>query len=104
MTREQAIAFHDSGAWRKLSPATLALFQLTQSKLGVPFGEFHKAVEIALGRPVWTHEFALNREGLLAELQGKAATPSLEEVIGLIPSEKLLVLALPRTRARPKEA
>lgn len=71
MTREQAIAFHDSGAWRELTPETLALFQMTQDKLCVPFGEFHKAIEQALGRPVFTPEFDLNRDGLLAELQGK---------------------------------
>lgn len=91
-TREEAVAFHDAGAWRKLTPPTLALFQLTQDKLCVPFGEFHRAIEIALARPVYTHEFGLNREGLLAELQGKADAPTLSDVIALIPAAKLVLL------------
>lgn len=73
LTTEQAIAFHDSGAWQKWDAKTRALFQMEQACLCMPFGEFHKAVEDALGRPVWTHEFGLNRDGLLAELQGNCA-------------------------------
>ncbi len=91
MTREQAIAFHDSGAWRAMSQQTLALFQMTQDCLCVPFGTFHKAVEQTLGRSVFTHEFGLNRDGILAELQGKGEAPSFEEIIAMLPGEKLIV-------------
>ena len=72
LTTEQAIAFHDSGAWEKMTSQERAVFQMAQDKLCMPFGEFHKAVEEALGRPVWTHEFGLNRDGIRAELEGKA--------------------------------
>ena len=33
-------------------------FQLYEERLCMPFPLFHKAVEEALGRPVYTHEFA----------------------------------------------
>lgn len=92
LTTEQAIALHDSGAWKKWDAKTRALFQMEQDKLCIPFGEFHKAVEEALGRPVWTHEFGLNREGLLAEMQGKATAPSFAEVLALLPADRTVVV------------
>lgn len=58
LTREEAIAFHESGEWQDMRPIDRARFQLEQRKLCMPFGVFHEAMEEALGRPVWTHEFA----------------------------------------------
>lgn len=92
LTREQAIAFHDSGAWQKWDAKTRALFQMEQDKLCMPFGEFQKAVEEALGRPVFTHEFGLNRAGLLSELQGKATAPSFADVLALLPTDRTVVV------------
>ncbi|MDR1218976.1 MAG: hypothetical protein LBK73_05130 [Treponema sp.] len=43
--------------------------------------------EEALGRPVYTHEFELNREGLMKELFHGAPAPTPEEAINLIPEE-----------------
>jgi hypothetical protein len=94
LSREQAIALHDSNAWQKWDAKTRALFQMEQDCLCMPFGEFHKAVEDALGRPVWTHEFGLNRDGLLAELQGKATAPSFAEIVAMLPAEKTVVAVL----------
>jgi len=94
LTTEQAIAFAESGAWQKLDAKALALFQMEQDKLCMPFGEFHKAVEETLGRPVWTHEFGLNRDGLLAEMQGKASAPSFAEILALLPADRTMVVAV----------
>jgi hypothetical protein len=93
LTKEEAIALHDSGEWKKWSHEQRAVFQMNQECLCMPFGVFHEAVEKALGRPVWTHEFGLNVEGLKAELAGKQDAPTMAEIIGLIPAEKLLVVA-----------
>ena len=92
LTIEQAIAFHDSGAWKTMSAKERAVFQMQQDKLCMPFGEFHKAVEEALCRPVWTHEFGLNRDGIRAELEGKAKAPTFVEILAMLPTEKTIVL------------
>ena len=91
LTKEQAIAFFESGAWRQMDAKQRALFQMGQDRLCMPFNEFHKAVTEALGRPVWTHEF-VNRAGLLAELEGKAEKPTFEQVLALLPADKTVVL------------
>lgn len=53
---------------------------------------FHEAVEKALGRPVWTHEFGLNWDGLKKELMGEAPAPTMQEIIDLIPEEKRIIV------------
>lgn len=92
LTREQAIAFHDSGAWRKMDAMARALFQTEQDKLCMPFDEYHKAMQEALERPVWTHEFGLNREGLLAELKGKVPPAKFEDIVALLPPSKTVLV------------
>jgi hypothetical protein len=71
LTYDEAIAFYDSGAWQKMGVHERALFQMEQNLLCMPFDEFHKAVEQSLGRPVFTHEFAISRDRLLAQLRSK---------------------------------
>jgi hypothetical protein len=93
LTREQAIAMHDSGAWRSWTDIERASFQMIQRCLCMPFDEFHKSLEAAIGRPVWTHELGLNHESLLRELAGIDGHPSMKQIIGLIPPEKLLIAA-----------
>jgi len=95
LTTEQAIAYHDSGAWKKLTAYQRASWQLGQDCLCMPFDVFHKAMKDALGRPVWTHEFGLNREGLKAELENRAPRPTFDDVMNLIPTEKLIILEVP---------
>jgi hypothetical protein len=85
LTTEQAIAFHNSGAWKAMSAKERAVFQMQQDKLCMPFGEFHKAVEETLDRPVWTHEFGLNSDGIRAELEGKAKAPTFAEILAMLP-------------------
>ena len=70
MTKEEAIAMYDSGWWKDKTAKEIVAFQLYEDRLCLPFAEFQKAVESALGRSVWTHEFA-DRDGLKAEFEGK---------------------------------
>jgi hypothetical protein len=94
LTREQAIAFGESRAWESMSEAQRARFQIEQNRLCMPFDVFHRAVEKTLGRPVWTHEFGLNRDGLRAELAGTGPAPTMKKIIAMLPADKVLLVAL----------
>lgn len=78
--------------WETMSARDIALFQLKVKYLCMPFDVFHKAIEKALGRPVWTHEMGLNWKGLMKELLGEKPTPTMEEIINLIPKEKRMIV------------
>ena len=59
MTKDQAIAFSESGWWKDKTSCEIAALQLYEPRLCLPeFLIFHRAVEAALGRPVTTCEFA----------------------------------------------
>lgn len=60
--------YGDNHWWTSEDPVTIATYQLFEEILLVDFGIFHKGLETALGRPVFTHEFGLNQEGLKREL------------------------------------
>jgi len=81
MTKKEALEFHDSGKWKDMSHKELALFQLKEEKLCVPFSTFHEAVEKAIGRPVFTHEF-VKPDLLIAEIEsGVAKEKSLQDIV-----------------------
>lgn len=86
MTRERAIELAKSGWWKGLPAEAIVAFQLYEPLLCMDFGDFHEAVEKALGRPVWTHEFASTR--LQEEFEGKKPKPSMAEILSLIPEDK----------------
>ena len=60
-------------------------FSSSKTSSVLPFDVFHEAVGQALGRPVYTHEFGLNREGLQQELMGDAPPPTLQDLLDLLP-------------------
>ena len=91
LTREQAIAFGENKLYERMTKRQIAEFQLEQQKLCVPFDVFHEAIEEALGRPVYTHEFA-HPELLKQELCGEKPTPTLEEILDLIPEGKRILI------------
>jgi hypothetical protein len=93
MTQEQARALFGTGWWEGKSADELALFQLFEPLLCMPFPVFHSAVEQTLKRPVWTHEFA-DFERLQAELLGQRPKPTMDEIMDLIPAHKRLVIGL----------
>ena len=95
MSEEEAKKLYDEEFWKPLSHRERATFQLYSKRLCMPFDVFHEAVEKALGRSVWTHEFALNYSGLIKELNGEAEPPSFQEIVELIPEEKRIILCVP---------
>lgn len=90
--KEMAISLFESGWWKERPAKEVATFQMFTVELSMPFTEFHRALEEALGRPVWTHELGLNADGIRAELLGERPAPTMEEIIGLIPVEKRIVI------------
>ena len=92
MTKAQAIALGESKFWESMTHRQIAEFQMCEKKLCMPFSVFHEAVEKTLGRPVFTHEFGLNYQGLKDELFNGEAAPTLEEIINLIPEEKRIIV------------
>ena len=96
LTKEQAIKFAESKIWEteNWTARQIVEFQLFQKILCMPFDVFHEAMEKALGRPVYTHEFGLNVEGLKKEFLGEKSPPTLEEIIQMIPAEKRVVVML----------
>lgn len=93
MTRKQAKALAETGWWKNRTPEDIVSFQLFEERLCMDFGEFHLAVEKALGRPVWTHEFAYADE-LKKEFLKEKPAPTFDEILNLIPEAKRIVLRI----------
>lgn len=93
MKKEEAISLAETIWWKDVDYHDRAKFQLFEEKLCMPFSIFHEAIEKALGRPVWTHEFgSVGIEGLRAEFLGDKPPPLFDEIIGLIPAEKRIII------------
>jgi hypothetical protein len=95
MTKEEAIRFADTKWWETVSNKEIVAFQLFENKLCLPFDRYPAAIEDVLGRPVYTHEFGLNVEGLRAEFRKERGPATLEEIIALIPAEKRVLIVAP---------
>jgi len=94
LTKEQAISFAESKSYEGMSSKEIAEFQINQEKMCMPFEIFHEAVEKTIGRPVFTHEFGMNFEGIKDEIMNGAEPPSFDEIMSLIPKGKLIVGAI----------
>lgn len=93
LTEEQAVRLGESEWWKRATQRQIVGFQLFCDRLCVDFGVFHKAVEVVLGRPVWTHEFAQsNVDNLRREFLGDKESPTMKDIIALIPEDKLMIL------------
>lgn len=92
--KEKAIELAESNWWELCDHREIAEFQLLTKELCCPFAVFHEAIEKSLGRPVWTHEFGMNYDGIVAEFLGERESPSMEEIIGLIPEEKRMIVGI----------
>ncbi len=53
--------------------------------------EFHRVLEVALNRPVFTHEL-VNPESLLKEMYGEKEPPTFDDILAMIPKEKRVVV------------
>jgi hypothetical protein len=91
LTKGEAIALYDSKVWENWTNEQIVRFQLFQDKLAIPFGRFHEAIESVLGRGVFTHEFAY-RESLIEQYLGCKEPPTFNEIMDLIPKEKVLLI------------
>lgn len=91
ITKEQAILIYNSGLWLDWTPEEKVKFQLYQNRLAMPWGEFCGAMNTVLGRRVFTHEYA-NKEALQAEFEGKVAAPTFEDILKMIPSDKVIII------------
>lgn len=95
LTEKQAIAMVKSKVWKNWTNEQIVRFQLFQDRLCMPFGRFHEAMEEVLGRPIWTHEFtSTNHPNLCKEYLGEKPKPTMDEIIGLIPEEKLIIIGI----------
>jgi len=94
LTQEEAIELAETTFWEKMTHREIAVFQMFEPRLCMPFGVFHEAIEKTLGRPVFTHEFGLNADGIKKELMGEGPAPTFEEVMNMIPAEKRIVVVL----------
>jgi len=91
MTKDQATKMAGTEWWKDMDAREIVAFQLYEPLLCMDFGDFHGAVEEALGRPVWTHEFA-NTDQIKAEFEGTADPLTLVQIMELIPEEKRIVI------------
>lgn len=91
-TEAEAIKFGNGKEWEKLSVSELAAIGLFQRLLCLPYVKFHEAIEKHFKRPVFTHEFGLNYEGLQKEYFGTIPAPTMEQIIDLIPEEKRILI------------
>jgi hypothetical protein len=94
--KEKAIELAKSEFWKTMSKREIAEFQMATAELCTPFDVFHEAMEDSLGRPIWTHEFALNFEGLWKELRGEVEAPTMDQILEMIPAEKRVILVIDR--------
>lgn len=94
LSQEEAITFYEGRKWEPMSERERAAFQMYQDRLCMPFEVFHAAVEKTLGRPVFTHEFGLNREGLIAELHKDIPAPTFDQILALIPEDKRAIVVV----------
>jgi hypothetical protein len=79
LSETEAIDLYNNEEWNNWTNEEIALFQLNQQRLCVPFRKFHESVETLLDRPVWTHEFARPAD-LIAEYEGKVGQPSMGDI------------------------
>ena len=93
MTRKQALALTATKFWEEMDDDARFRFQVNEDRLCMPFDVFHKAAEVALGRGVWTHEFA-SPETLWKEYAGDKPRPTFQDILALLPKKKLIVLDL----------
>jgi hypothetical protein len=93
--REAAIALAESRWWERKSAIEIATFQLHTVEMCCPFGVFHEAIEKALGRPVYTHEFgSANIDNIRKKLNAVIDPPTMQQIIEMIPAEKRVVLTI----------
>lgn len=93
LTKEETILFAENELWKDIPEKELAEFIISQKLLCVPLEVMYETLSKALGRPVYTHEFAYP-DHLLQELKGDKPRSTFEDIINLIPTEKRIIIPL----------
>jgi hypothetical protein len=83
---------HNRSWWEGKTSKELVDFQLFTAEMCMPFSVFHEAIKKELKRPVFTHEFGLNYDGIVKEYLGERPAPTLQEIIEQIPTEKSVLV------------
>jgi hypothetical protein len=91
---ENAIKMSDSKWWEGMEPRKAAIIAISTAELCCPVSVFWEILSNALGRAVYTHEMVWGFKNLYLEIIGEKDTPTLQEIIELIPEEKRLVIQL----------
>ena len=94
LSKEEALTLYGEKWWESLDPIDIAAFQIMQKFLCCPFDVFHSAIEECLNRPVYSHEFGFNLEGIKNELFKNAKAPSIEKIIEMISHNKIIIVRL----------
>ena len=92
--KEAAIAMAESGWWIGREDKEVAKIGMFTKELCLPFSELHRALESALGIPVWTHELGLSFDSICQELLGEKDPPTIEDIMNLIPEDKRVLVTL----------
>lgn len=92
LTRDEALALGETGWWRGRPMNEVAMFQLHQDRLCMPFDTFTMCVSVALNRPTRSIEFGMSRRDLIAELSGTWPAPSFADILNMIPAEKRILV------------
>lgn len=93
LTQKQALAMAESKVYENWTHEEIVKFQLFQNRLCIPFDRFHEAITKVLNRDVYTHEFAYP-DLLIQEYFGTKPKPTFNEIIGLIPEEKRIIIGI----------
>ena len=87
--RDNAIALANTNWWKGIGEKDFFKAQLFIAEMCCNFGDFHDAASVALNAPIFTHDF-INLQFLAQLLLGKDyREPTIEEIIGLIPANKI---------------
>lgn len=92
--------YGDNKWWKSKDSREVALGQLQEEIMVMDFGDFHKAVEEACGRPVWTHEFA-DCQSLIEEIKNRSSedvefdfNKVMKKLTDLVGEEKVIVVTI----------
>ena len=92
ITLEQAIDLYDTHFWESMNYEERAIFQLFEERLCMPFDVFREALERTLGRHVKNQEIVFS-EKLGVEILAGRTTPSVDDILSLIPAHSRSLLA-----------
>lgn len=94
LTKEEAIRIYDTKEYETWDDREKVAAMLYGRLLCMPFNVFHAAIERVLDRPVYTHEFGYNFDGIVKEFEGTGKKPTIEEIIDMIPEEKRILVSV----------